>query len=588
MRGRGLLLAGALGLAGCPEGQSDEMVRIDWHPDGPFEIDRYEHPNVLGRFPTAGVPLSEAIAACAAAGKHLCTATEWRAACAGPTGRRWPWGDHPVPQICRLEVEAGGHTSAVDAQAGGPNEDGNHPGIAASGAYMDCATPEGVHDLAGNLEEWVQDDWLGRAGSLEGGAWYTRQSYADCSGDYSRAPDYRLSVDQAVGSAGFRCCRRAEPVDAELVGRDAADRRAAAAALSTAAAPAPGDAAVPLGEGRAMDRLPWPNRPGALPLLGVSWTEAAALCAGAGRRLCETGEWERACAGPEGLPFPYGARHVPAACATERSAPAPLGQHLACVSAVGAVDLVGNGWEWTATALALPGLRGDRAPLRELRGGGLRGDPLKARCAPADGYPALPEDAVHPAVGFRCCRGPAPALAAPPAPPPAPAVACPPGMVGLREGAGVSENGVCVDVYESGAAAGERPRGGLDAAAARALCGAAGKRLCTRAEWSRACGGTGALGRRGPTGDRWTGGCHVDDAAPGPRAAGTGDCRSPEGVAELSGNLWEWTEGPAGPELRGGGWLLGAGRGQCRATSRPPAEVAGLAEWGVRCCADPG
>lgn len=559
-----------VGLWGCPEGVQDEMVRVDWHPDGPFLIDRYEHPNALGRFPTSGVSLAEAKAACVEAGKHLCTATEWRAACAGPEGRRWPWGDRPVPRICRLEETAGGHTSTVDA---GANEDGNHPGIAASGAYMDCRTPEGVHDLAGNLEEWVQDDWQGRAGSLEGGAWYTRQSYADCSGRYSRAPDYRLSVEQGIGSAGFRCCKRDGEVTPELVARDADQRSTAPPVLED-----PGADEVALGGGRFMDRWAWPNRPGVLPAQGVSWTTASEACAGVGKRLCGVAEWERACGGPEALAFPYGEAFVPDACPSDSGQPALLGAHFACVSPLGASDLVGNGWEWTATPLDLDGLRAGRGRLRELRGGGWGGDPRKARCRPADGYPAAPETSVHEELGFRCCRGPVPGAA--PTSHAARELACPDGMVGLE-----AEGRFCIDQHEHPGAAGSPPLGGLDATEAADQCGAVGKRLCTRAEWSAACAG--AEGRRWPDGDTWTGACHVDDEAPGPRAVGAGRCASPEGVHELSGNLWEWTLGPAGPELRGGGWLLGAGLAQCRATATPPSRTPGLAEWGVRCCADP-
>ena len=45
--------------------------------------------------------------------------------------------------------------------------------VAKSGEKERCHTPDGVHDLVGNLEEWVWDDWKGLPGGLEGGAWYT-------------------------------------------------------------------------------------------------------------------------------------------------------------------------------------------------------------------------------------------------------------------------------------------------------------------------------------------------------------------------------------------------------------------------------
>ena len=60
--------------------------------------------------------------------------------------------------------------------------------IIASGDREACQSTEGVFDMVGNLEEWVLDSWRGAEGMLEGGAWYTHTSYADCSGRYSRQP----------------------------------------------------------------------------------------------------------------------------------------------------------------------------------------------------------------------------------------------------------------------------------------------------------------------------------------------------------------------------------------------------------------
>jgi len=563
VRAAGRWAAAALGAAvgaGCPEGAVDAEVELNDPVAGRFAIDRFEFPNKQGQLPLHGVTLAEAVTACAERGEHLCTAAEWRAACRGADSRVYPWGDQPIPQICNLEGAAG-HTSLVSAL----NEDGNHPAVAQSGAFLECRTPEGVHDLAGNLEEWVQDDWLGRAGSLEGGAWYTKQAYAGCSGDYSRAADYRLEVDQPVGSAGFRCCRRLDGTPPEaLRGRDAA-LRSPRSADPVEYDPGP---QIELGGGRRMDRGPYPNRVGALPLLGVSQVDAAARCAAVGRRLCTAAEWESACAGPENTKYPYGGSYRPGACAVDRAEPAPVGAFLACEAASGALDLVGNGWEWTSTPVISPTLEAGRGPLALIRGGGLRGGPERGVCRPADGYPAWPVAAPHPELGFRCCDGPPP-----PDPAPWPAVdGCPAGMVGLRAGG----RALCID-------ADERGPGGVDAAGAAARCATAGARLCAEAEWAAACGGP--TGRLWATGDGHPGpACNLDGA--GPWSAGAGACVSPEGVRDLSGDLWEWVEGPAGPVLRGGGWLPSAGLGRCAARATAPAGARGLAEWGVRCCAD--
>ena len=157
----------------------------------------------------------------------------------------------------------------------------------------------------------------------------------------------------------------------------------------------------------------------------------------------------------------------------------------------------------------------------------------------------------------------------------------------------------CIDRYEFPGLAGATPAGGLDLAAARARCEGVGKRVCTEGEWMAACAG--AQGRRWPYGDLLQAGRCSDasDHAAGPDRIGgeplpagsKTDCVSPEGVYDLSGNLWEWTVDAGGPSsgaasLRGGGWELSAGLGQCRSVARADAQR-GAAEFGVRCCASP-
>lgn len=63
-----------------------------------------------------------------------------------------------------------------------------------------------------------------------------------------------------------------------------------------------------------MDRYEAPNRAGELPLVMYTLVEAEAWCAARGRRLCFDDEWLAACAGPDGLAYPYGATRVPGAC----------------------------------------------------------------------------------------------------------------------------------------------------------------------------------------------------------------------------------------------------------------------------------
>jgi ergothioneine biosynthesis protein EgtB len=94
------------------------------------------------------------------------------------------------------------------------------------------------------------------------------------------------------------------------------------------------------------DALAWPAC--------VSWAEAAAYAQWRGGRLPTEAELHRAAYGsPDGVrPWPWGdaapeARH--GNFGFFRWGPMPVGAHPAGASAWGVEDLVGNGWEWTAT-----------------------------------------------------------------------------------------------------------------------------------------------------------------------------------------------------------------------------------------------
>lgn len=581
----GLLLGGCGGAdAPAPSPDPAGMVHLTTPgldgTAGDFWIDRYEFPNQAGTKPRVYTHAIEARAACEAEGKRLCTAAEWRRACAGPEGSlRFGYGPRYEAGRCHAShTLQSGHTSMMD-----PEEQ-----VAASGAFAKCTTPEGVVDLVGNVEEWVEDDWRGVDAMLEGGAWYTYADYADCSGDYSRHPDYRLRPDKEVYSAGFRCCW-SETAPTPLDRRADQQRRLQRPAALPDYEPSN---EVALTEGVFIDTYEYPNRPGERPLAAVDQREAAALCDAAGKRLCSAAEWELACAGPAQLRYPYGDRLVKNACPVEVSALPPSGSYFACTSPSGAADMVGSLWEWTATPLDAPVLKGrPDEVLRELRGGSWKVDPRKAACRATDGYPAAPEDAAFPDVGFRCCRGPELELGGTAATGP---TACPAGMVSLEGSARTGP--FCVDRKEY--PNGERtwPKADLTLDAAVAACSAAGKHLCTEAEWMQACSGPEA--RRWPYGNTYDpAACH--DNAEGERGGGghpvqsgyRKGCVTPEGVVDLSGNVWEWTlrtrgagRGATGV-LHGGGWNLSAGLNQCRSTAEARASYQG--QSGARCCASP-
>lgn len=183
----------------------------DWEAEGrvaprvlktaPFRLDRYEvsvgracRSPVFAGAPlcasdpgraASGVTLAKARAFCKEQGGRLPTEDEWIAAAAGDKPRRYPWGD--TGAVCR-RAAFGLKAGPCAKGATGPDTIGAHP---------EGATPLGVHDLAGNVAEWVESV---EPGVVRGGAW-----------DTELATDLRTWVRRSArGDAedptiGFRC-----------------------------------------------------------------------------------------------------------------------------------------------------------------------------------------------------------------------------------------------------------------------------------------------------------------------------------------------------------------------------------------------
>lgn len=128
----------------------------------------------------------------------------------------------------------------------------------------------------------------------------------------------------------------------------------------------------------------------------------------------------------------------------------------------------------------------------------------------------------------------------------------------------------------------EIPRTLVTLAEAEAACAERGRRLCGRAEWSRACGG--ASGQRAfPYGQQHQQDRCVEASAGGvpqnlSRSAARDGCVTPEGVYDLAGNVAEWVhEGVA----MGGDPTTA--RSSCRTQRRADPGTAHAAV-GFRCC----
>jgi serine/threonine protein kinase len=121
---------------------------------GPSEGDSYRVRPGRENWPAAQVSWFGARLYCVTQGKRLPTEDEWEAAARGAANRTYPWGDAPI-RCGEVAVPADGLTPSDSAcvTAQNPRDVGQ--------AQQDV-TPEGIRDLAGNLNEWV-DSAFGRS-----------------------------------------------------------------------------------------------------------------------------------------------------------------------------------------------------------------------------------------------------------------------------------------------------------------------------------------------------------------------------------------------------------------------------------------
>ncbi len=132
----------------------------------------------------------EAKTLCEARGARLCKETEWEFACEGTDMNPYPYGFSREAGMCNVDR----------TDLGGPG-DKLRDHRAALSAFPQCTSAFGVHDMTGNVDEWVEREGIAapHRSSLRGGWWLPGRN---------RCRAATTHHDESYGGkqVGFRCC----------------------------------------------------------------------------------------------------------------------------------------------------------------------------------------------------------------------------------------------------------------------------------------------------------------------------------------------------------------------------------------------
>ena len=175
-----------------------------------FCMDRYEWPNKVGAMPRYMASWVEAKSTCESIGKRLCNDTEWTLACEGPEMQPYPYGAGYARDDAACNIDKPyiwPHPEKVYDPRTSAEELARLDQREPSGSRSSCVSPYGVHDMTGNVDEWVVNESAHpyKSGS-KGGYWGPVRTRCRPM-TTAHEPTFRYY------QIGFRCCDDARQPD---------------------------------------------------------------------------------------------------------------------------------------------------------------------------------------------------------------------------------------------------------------------------------------------------------------------------------------------------------------------------------------
>lgn len=214
-----------------PEGERQHPPHLR-----PAEGVEYNARSLAGVRPQAYVSRVEAARACENSGKRLCTVEEWYGACRGAARTTYPYGkvfergrcNVGKPHLLTLHFGDNPRAWKYDEHFNSPLLDQLEGYLEPTGHYAGCRGEDGIHDMVGNLHEWVADsvgaslahklplqDGIRKRLRANAGKGIFMGGFFSTTSEHGRGCDFVTIAHEPQYhdySTGFRCC--SEPTGA--------------------------------------------------------------------------------------------------------------------------------------------------------------------------------------------------------------------------------------------------------------------------------------------------------------------------------------------------------------------------------------